>query len=414
MEAEDVEGVGAANRSTDYRKVATAIGNMQSDGVQISLPNINQSDFGFKVDLEGDRILFGLKGITRIGDDLVHEIMGNRPYTSMADFQRKVDTNVLQMLNLIKAGCFDELEQEKPRETIMREFVWSVSNPRNRLTLQNFNGLIEADLVPEELDFPKSIYNYTSILRKHFRRDGYYHFENEQLLEFYEEHFNTNWLEAVDGNYAIPVKDFDDNIYQVYMDEVREWLNNEQEEVLEKYNQSLFKEQWDKYGVGNKSSWEMDSVSFYYHEHELAHVNREKYDISDFSELPFDAEIDYTFFVDGKEIPIFKTSRIVGTVISKEKANGTINLLTTEEVVTVRFRRPFFAAFDKQLSESRSDGTKRITERSWFNKGNKLMLTGYRREDQFVPKTYARTPGKELYLIEEVDSEGNLKLRSER
>lgn len=62
MEEDNVEGVEATNKSTDYAKMATAIGNMQSYGVDISLPDINKSDFGFKVDLDGDRILFGLKG----------------------------------------------------------------------------------------------------------------------------------------------------------------------------------------------------------------------------------------------------------------------------------------------------------------------------------------------------------------
>ena len=59
--------------------------------------------------------------------------------------------------------------------------------------------------------------------------------------------------------------------------------------------------------------------------------------------------------------------------------------MTTDGVVLVRFRKEMFAAFDKQLSEKREDGTKKIVEKSWFNKGNKLMITGFRREDQFIP-----------------------------
>ena len=101
-------------------------------------------------------------------------------------------------------------------------------------------------------------------------------------------------------------------------------------------------------------------------------------------------------------------TKIVGTVISKQKTNGTIALLTTNEVITVRFRKSYFAMFDKQISERRADGTKKITEKSWFSKGNKLMITGYRREDQFVPKTYARTASHTLYLIEDIDEHGNM------
>lgn len=414
MEADELEGVETTARSTDYKKMATAIGNMQSAGVAISLPDINKSDFGFKVDLEGDRILFGLKAVTRIGDDLVNEIILNRPYVDIDDFQEKVKTNVLQMLNLVKAGSFDSLYPNRTREDIMREFVWSISKPKKVLNLRNFNGLVQADLVPEELKFTKRVFGYSQILKKHFKKGDYFVLENEQLLEFFNEHFNSSLLDIIDGDYAINQKVFDKQIYQPEMDNAREWLKRDQEKVLEQFNNYLFEEQWEKYGTGNISSWEMDSVSFYYHEHELAHINKEKYGIDDFADLPYNAEVDYWFTIKGKDIPIFKLTKIVGTVISKQKTNGTIALLTTNEVITVRFRKSYFAMFDKQMSERRGDGTKKITEKSWFSKGNKLMITGYRREDQFVPKTYPKTASHTLYLIEDVDEHGNMELRSER
>ena len=43
LEADELEGVETTAKSTDYRKIATAIGNMQSYGVKISLPDINKS-----------------------------------------------------------------------------------------------------------------------------------------------------------------------------------------------------------------------------------------------------------------------------------------------------------------------------------------------------------------------------------
>lgn len=332
----------------------------------------------------------------------------------MEDFQEKVKVNVLQMLNLVKAGSFDELYPNKSREEIIKEFIYSTSNPKKVLNLRNFNGLVQADLVPEHLEFTKRVFGYSQILKKHFKKDEYFSLENEQLLEFFNEHFDTGLLEIVDGDYVINQKIFDKEIYQPEMDNARNWLKEEQEEMLNKFNNHLFMEQWEKYGQGNISSWEMDSVSFYYHDHELKHVNKEKYGIEDFADLPYKPEVDYWFTIKGKEIPIFKLTKIIGTVISKNKTNGTISLLTTNEVITARFRKPYFALFDKQLSETRADGTKKITERSWFSKGNKIMLTGYRREDQFVPKTYAKTNSHTLYLIEEIDEKGNIKMRSER
>jgi DNA polymerase-3 subunit alpha len=402
-------------KATDYAKVAIAIGDIQSQGVKVSLADINRSSFSFKPDIYNNEIIFGLKGINGIGDDVVNDIIKNRPYTSIEDLESKVKLNKKAMLNLIKAGAFDNLQKGKERTEIMMAYIHSVSNEKKRLTLQNFNGLIEANLIPEDLSFVVRVYKYTKILKK-FCKDGEdFLLNNEQLLSFFEENFDTSLLEVRDNTYTINQKVYDKLIYQKQMDKARAWLKTHHDETLAIYNNMLFQQEWEKYcGNGNISAWEMDSISFYYHEHELAHINKQLYGISNFNDLPYDPVVDYTFSKAGKDIPIFKLTRIVGTVISKNKIKGTINLLTTDGVVMVRFRKEMFAAFDKQLSEKQEDGTKKITEKSWFNKGNKLMITGYRREDQFVPKKYAKTNGHTLYKIEEIHDNGTIELRNER
>ena len=42
-----------------------------------------------------------------------------------------------------------------------------------------------------------------------------------------------------------------------------------------------------------------------------------------------------------------------------------------------------------------------------------LLITGFRRDDQFVGKTYKNTPGHQLYKIEQVIG-SDIKLRHER
>lgn len=403
-------------KATDYAKMAIAIGDIQSRGVKISLVDINRSSFGFKPDIENNQIIFGLKGVNGISDDdLVNEIIKNRPYISIEDLLTKVKLNKKAVLNLIKAGAFDNLYKDKTRTDIMIDFIHMVSNEKKRLTLQNFNGLIEANLIPEDLSFVVRVYKYTKILKKYFKDGDDFILNNEQTLSFFEENFDTSLLDTKNGNYVINQKVYDKVIYQKQMDIARAWLKAHHDEVLKTYNDMLFKEEWNKYcGDGNISGWEMDSVSFYYHDHELKNVNRGLYGISNFSELPENPAVDYVFTKAGKEIPIYKLTHIIGTVISKNKTKGTINLLTTDGVVLVRFRKEMFAAFDKQLSEKREDGTKKIVEKSWFNKGNKLMITGFRREDQFVPKRYSKTPGHTLYEIQKVNKDGTIELRSER
>ena len=76
--------------STDYSKIAKAIGDIRAAGIKVSLANINKSKFGFAPDVENNRILFGLKGMLNVGDDVIMEILNNRPYKSPKDFLNKV------------------------------------------------------------------------------------------------------------------------------------------------------------------------------------------------------------------------------------------------------------------------------------------------------------------------------------
>ncbi len=70
--------------------------------------------------------------------------------------------------------------------------------------------------------------------------------------------------------------------------------------------------------------------------------------------------------------------------------------------------------FDKQISERQADGTKKIMEKSWFNRGNMIVVTGIRSGDDFVSKKYASTGGHQLYKIEEILPNGDLVLKDSR
>lgn len=401
-------------RSTDYAKLATAMGKTIASGTTISKPNINISSLTFRPDVENNQILFGLSCISNIGSDLINSIIAARPYSSIEDLSSKVKVNKRAMLNLIKGGAFDSVYEHLTREEILASYIHTTAEEKKKLNLQNFNGLINANLVPEDLEFVVRVYQYTKVLKKYFKKDLVFILNNPQILQFYEDNFDSKWLATVDNEYVIDQKIYDKQIYQPTMDKARAWLKQNHDKVLKDYNNLLFEGEWKKYCKGNISSWEMDSISFYYHEHELANVNLQKYGLSDFNTLPEEPEVDYFFKKGGAQIPIFKLCKIVGTVISKNKAKATINILTTSGVATVKFRKEMFAIFDKQKAEKQEDGTKKITEKSWFTKGNKVMITGYRRDDNFVPKVYQSTDSHTLYKIDEVLPNGDLLLRSER
>lgn len=385
-------------RNTNYGKISTAIGTMQHAGISVSPPDINKSSFTFIPDVDTDTIIYGIKGINRIGNELVNEIINNRPYNSIDDFLSKVKVNKPQMVSLIKSGAFDKFGET--REKVMYQYIDGITEKKQRLTLQNMKMLIEHNLIPEELNFEVRVYNFNKYLKKCKTGDNYY--LDEIAYKFYENNFDMDLIWYEEDKCLISQKDWD-KIYKKQMDPVRDYIKANVNELLYKLNSELFDENWSKYCNGSLSKWEMDSISFYYHEHELAEIDESKFDICDFTELPEEPEVDKIIYMNGREVPLFKLHRIAGTVLDKNKTKNSITLLTNYGVVNVKIYQAQFAKYDKQISQKLPDGRKKIIEKSWFSRGNKLMITGIRRGDNFIPKIYKNSIYKEpIDLIKEV------------
>lgn len=406
-----------AGSSTDYGKIAKAIGDIMSVGIQVSLANINQSDFGFKPDVDNNRILFGLKGMLNIGDELIANIIANRPYKSPKDFLSKVMPGKQAMISLIKGGAFDELED---RKFVMGWYIWETCDKKKRITLQNMGGLIKYDILPEgtpSYDMARRVYEFNRYLKAICKVPNdltYYHIDN-RAIDFLTELGQDNLIEQdINGQCKIDMKSWDKRVYQTWMDVFRSWINENKDSILLELNSKIFLEDWNKYANGTISAWEMEALCFYYHEHELSHLNKDKYGFSNFFSLPEDPEVDRTFTKGGKEIKIFKLHKICGTCIAKNKTKSTVTLLTTTGVVNVKFRKEYFTLFDKQISEKGEDGVKHIVEKSWFNRGNMIVVMGIRSGDDFISKKYASSGGHQLYKIEEITADGDLILKDSR
>ena len=74
----------------------------------------------------------------------------------------------------------------------------------------------------------------------------------------------------------------------------------------------------------------------------------------------------------------------------------------------VKFTKEYFAMFARQISEKQEDGKKKVMEKGWFQRGVKVMCTGFRREDTFVCKSYKHTPTHQLYKITSISKDGTL------
>ena len=418
LEEDTEEDFETKEKSSDYAKVAKAIGDITSRGIKVSLIDINKSNYSFEPDVENNEILFGMKALNGVGGPIIDQIMAGRPYASFKDFMARCPLNKTAMISLIKGGAFDKLETEwaeeagvHPRILVMAYYLSKVCDPKSKLTLQNFNGLLQRGLVPSDLDFQKKVFNFNKYL-KNFKTGQYYVFNNI-CEEFYSKYFDLELLDVINGVTCIKQTTWD-KLYQKEMDAARNWLKEYQNEVLAEMNGLLFKEAWDKYAQGSLSAWEMEALCFYYHQHELANVNTFKYGIVDFNDLPEEPEVDYFFKRNGKEIPIYKTYKIIGTVISKNDNRSSISLLTTQGVVNVKFTKEYYAMFGRQISEKQEDGTKKVMEKGWFGRGTKVMVTGFRRDDMFVTKTYKHTPTHQLYKITEVKENGDIELTHDR
>ncbi len=399
--------------SSDYAKIAIALGQIKSRGVKVSLPDINLSKFNFSPDLENNRVLCGLKSLTGVGDDVVNLIIKNRPYKNVEDFVLKVKPTKSAMFSLIKGGCFDSIEKEKTRVEIMKDFIVSITPKKKRISLQTVPSIIESGKFKDvsEISSELSLFEFNRYL-KTLKKNGYYLLD-DRAREYYSSRYDEKHLSISSNVEAIECRIWD-RLYERDIEKLRAWLSTNREKIIDALANVEFMEEWNKYASGNIASWEMDSVSFYDSYHELDKIDNKYYGVSSFDSLPEDPEVDKTIFKYNKKIVYFKTYSIVGTILGKDKTKSTLSILTPSGVVYVKFRPEQFAHYDKQLSEKNSDGVKKILEKSWFSKGRKLLLTGYRRGSEFVLKTYAHTKVENLYLIEDISSDGKLKLRRER
>ena len=439
----------ARERETKFGKLGGAIATLQKEGVNIALPDINKAAGGFIADVESNSILYGLKGISSINLKTAELIISNRPYASMRDFyerlrlvkhevftkdgksQMKSLVSKEQMLNLIKAGAFDDLEKPRTRLELLEECLHWEYPDKVSLTIGALEQLIKRGLIPDEYKESLRYYNFRSYLREgvkledgvlpHAQESGYkvakskkwYLLDGEDELDtqdvveaFFEmfpqlqegKHWVYNTCEDYFGN-AIWVesgassKGTFESVYKEKMKPLIQYIGSD--ELLGKYNEELFKEVKASEISGTQSTWELETMSFYHSGHELEHLDRDYYKVEDFYSLPEEPIVEDYWERKDKEtgeitrIPKFKIDQICGVVLDKNKHKHTVSLLTESGVVTCKFVGGQFGHYDKQLSlVDEISGKNKVVDRSWFKRGTLLFVRGIRNGDQFRVKTY--------------------------
>ncbi len=394
------EQVKQKEKNTDYGKLATAISAFQKEGVKILLPDINKSHFIFEPNPIENAIYYGLKGVKKVNQEIIETIVANRPYHSLDDFLSKVKIQRTVGYSLIKAGAFDALEK-RSREEILSDYATYHAKQIKKATLTQAKRLIELGAVPETLKASTSVYEFNRYIRQpDFKKEEDYYFLDNRALSFFEPRFSTELIIYEEAGAKISRKTWE-GIYKKETAPLSEWIKANNESLLSLLNDQAIGSEFEDQCKGNVSKWEMETLSFYYHEHELANLDFQKYGVEDFFTLPEQVKMDVTWKgkFSKKKVPL---TRIAGTVLDKNKNRHTLSLLTPTGVVQVKFHPARFAKYEKQLSEVDAEtGKKSIVEKGWFTKGTLLMVTGYRRGDQFVVKVHEDF-AVPVYKIEEV------------
>lgn len=416
----EIDKESGSSGSIDYGKVSTAVGRLKSIGVNIKPPSINRSKYSFAPDAENNSIIYGLKPIKTMNERIVDEIIGNRPYNSLKDVLTKLyDTKIITNTHLIaltKSGALDEFGE---RKHIMMEIIKYITPTKEFYTLASVNKLIESGVLKDRPEYPLILLRESfkkSVLRKE-KAPGAKTPHKIFKVNKMEEYSNLLGEIAVIGvsnnYYEIDEKEFKKEFDKQTKD-LKEWLKSP--EAVDKINRYELNQQWIKYALGTYSAWEMETLNYYHHEHELIGVDDERYGVVRFNSLQKEAPIEKYFTKNGRDIPLPKTAQIAGTVLGVDKLRSSITLLDVDgEVLSVKYAPGTFAHYNKTISKTDSKGKKTTIESPWFKRGNKLLITGYRRGNQFVAKTYKHSVSQHTTkLITYVEPDGTLYYDLER
>lgn len=374
--------IGSEGDTIDFGKMATAIANIQQHGIKIAKPNINNSDYGFTPDVKNHQINFGLGAIAGLGKDLLSKIMDNRPFSSFNDFLEKTTPTNTQGLTIIKSGAFDEFDEV---HEILKRFEEYKIKKRKNITLTQTPLLKELKCIPVEYKKEVSLYDFTKYCKKELKKQDEYYILDERTLNY----LSKFYPDYIQDNNKLNIKDWEKQ-YKKDIKPLQEFYKANKEELLHKVWIGELKQNYVKDGgLLSTSSYEMATLNCYISHHELSNVDYNFYNIVDFGSMPEEPKQTGN----AKYAP-YIINGFVGTVIRKEKTHSSITLLYPDGTTSnVQFTKSIFAQFEKEKT---------------FERGNKLLIQGYRRGPRLIPKVYKDTILPICLKIDYVDSDGKL------
>ena len=401
----------------NYGKISKALDDAQHQGVNIELPDINKADSDFIPDIESNSIIYSLSTVNVVSDKLFNDIVTGRPYQSMKDFLSRIEITPVQMIGLIKSGCFDNLEKTG-RMFIIRKYLNMLAEEqfpvKDKLTTAHLKKALDMGIDLSGYETEIRYYKYKKYLDKEClnKETRRYIISHEQAIKFFKT-FVESELNLAKNEYGylspeeIYMKSASfERIYKNKIQKLMDYINTEQGRLnfASFERQRYIDELYNKYCEGSVSAWEMSTMCFYHETHEFAGVNNGQYNIRNFNEL--------------SEDPVENPSlcAIAGTVTNADNAKHIVSLSTIYGIVNVKFFAGNYVLYNQKISQLDPKTKKKvILDQSWFKRGTKIICYGFRRENMFVSKTdrssgYARTVG----LIEGIRGDGSLDIRYKR
>lgn len=414
--------------STDYSKMAKAVSLLQSKGVLIDLPDINKSGLGFTPDKVENKVLFGLSGISGINSKAANIIIEKRPFADLNDFLERVfDPGLIEkkaMLALIKSGAFSCFDT---RRNIMRDYIIHVYTPKEKLTMQNLKRLRTLGLVDNEPQMKylcalKDFVSYLkdkkeTIVKTIVKPKDTHHALPESIKDWYLKAFIKEEREVIEEEIVdeVPIISIKrlEKLVNNKTKVLKEWINTPK--AIQNFNRAEMSLMWKTMAEGEYSDWEMSTLCYYHSPHPLLAANLEQYGIVNFNFLPIEPEKEVV--TKGKKtFETLKLSRIAGTVIDKNNTKHTVTLLTKDGVVTCKYYSGAFEVYNKELKKYDKSGKGKVVDKSWFKRGNMVILCGFRRGDQFTVRSKKGQQGFEhsTMKIESINTNKTLSLTMER
>ena len=425
----DEESTDSRQSTKNYGEIAKAIYKMRQSNISVEPPSINDSTNDFTPKESTNSILFALSGIASINQDITAQIITNRSYTSFKDFYAKNSyqgslITTSKFIQLIKAGCFDEFEPDRIK--VMKQYILYSSEPKTELTMANLDMAIKIGCrIPRQLispyNFRKYVCSSAFLYGPHpkFKSKKLYWLD-EKAKRYFDKNCKYQLQENVDWFYqddmTLIVDKSLEKFYKPVMEELKAYINTP--DFIKEFNRQFMRKRYNEL-VPNQDTnhWSLETCSFFANEHELACVDRDRYNIDLFDDLPEEPRF-ITKRWGKREWKQYDLTQIAGVVLDRNDNHHTLTILDIgNHVIQCKFINEQYAFYKQQISEIDEQESKTIVDPSWFKRGQALILTGYRLgKNDFRIKSYKSSIFRhKVQKIVTVDNEtGEMEIQSYR